>query len=585
MISRLSILLRHARSFAAPRNMSFVAALALSLSVFSSGVAGADPLSYNQTPFKLPIETASLTAVDLNGDGDLDLLAQLDTELRLYLQRDGGFDFDKDFISLPLSGRALGWDIGLVDAKGQPSLITLERGSEVLTYRLNETATAWRAPEILLSGVAAAIGSGVQRLHFVRDVNGDDRDDLVLPDGDRLALYLASIEGFLPPLRIDTQVRLDTTLFSPNLERRIGQALRIPPLRLRDVNGDLAADLIVDTDERLAVFLADPTAANYFSADPSFELDRLFIEESLGEFDIETLDFANLTGVLALTHEELLEDIDGDGIEDLLLREGGKVSVFPGTRAGIDVSTPTQVLRSGGNVLTTFLYDEDGDGSKDLWLWRVEPISVGDIFVWLALSGSISVEAFVYRNQGDAFARRPARKISVALKFPSVIRLASSLRQIADDARSAAKTTDTLTGLAQLDGSVDELIAEPSDSPLDASLDGMRVDLMLLMGNRLSLYLNVIEAAPAPTFLGALGYSADRDDYAIDLKAAVDAAMVSSNPLDGINSAPSLEIDFSSVTVSGGLVSARINQDNRDDIFVFTAMTPEAIEGILLLSD
>ena len=577
MISHLRFLQCHVRAFTALRTLSFVAAFALAVSGFSGGVAGADALSYTQTPFKLPIDTASLTAVDLNGDGQLDLLAQLDTELRLYLQRDGGFDFGADFISLPLTGRALGWDIGLVDADGKPSLVTLERGSEVLAYRLNEAATEWRAPEVLLSGVAAAIGSGVQRLHFVRDVNGDGRDDLILPDSDRLALYLAATEGFLPPLRIDTQVRLNTTLFSPDLERRVGQALRIPPLQLRDVNSDLAADLIVDTDERLAVFLADPTAANYFSADPSFELDRLAIEENLGEFDIETLDFANLTGVLALTHEELLEDIDGDGIEDLLLREGGKVSVFPGTRAGIDVSTPTQVLRSGGNVLTTFLHDEDGDGSKDLWLWRVEPISVGDIFVWLALSGSISVEAFVYRNQGDAFARRPARKISVALKFPSVIRLASSLRQIAEDARAAAETTDTLTGVAQLDGSVDE--------PIDVSGDTMRDDLMLLVGNRLSLYLNVIEAAPAPTFLGALGYSPDRDDYAIDLKAVVDAAMLSSDPLDGVNSAPSLEIDLSAVTGTGGLVSARINQDNRDDIFVFTAMTPDAIEGILLLSD
>jgi hypothetical protein len=108
---------------------------------------------------------------------------------------------------------------------------------------------------------------------------------------------------------------------------------------------------------------------------------------------------------------------------------------------------------------------------------------------------------------------------------------------------------------------------------------------MLLAGSRLSLFLNVIEAAPAPTFLGALGYSPDRDDYSIDLKAVVDAAMIASNPLDGITTPPSLDIDLPAPASSGGLVSARINQDNHDDIFVFTAMTPDAIEGILLLSD
>ncbi|GIT64306.1 MAG: hypothetical protein Ct9H300mP22_7060 [Gammaproteobacteria bacterium] len=54
------------------------------------------------------------------------------------------------------------------------------------------------------------------------------------------------------------------------------------------------------------------------------------IEERLGDFDIDNLDFSNLTGVLALTHEEVLDDVDGDGIEDLLLREGGKVSLFGG---------------------------------------------------------------------------------------------------------------------------------------------------------------------------------------------------------------------------------------------------------------
>ena len=59
--------------------------------------------------------------------------------------------------------------------------------------------------------------------------------------------------------------------------------------------------------------------------------------------------------MLALTHEEWLDDVDGDGIEDLLLREGGKVSLFLGTRDGMDLANPRQVLRSGGNVLASLL--------------------------------------------------------------------------------------------------------------------------------------------------------------------------------------------------------------------------------------
>ena len=95
-----------------------------------------------------------------------------------------------------------------------------------------------------------------------------------------------------------------------------------------------------------------------------------------------------------------MEDVDGDGIDDLLVREGGKVSLFGGTVGGMNFTQPRQVLRSGGNVLSTFLRDENDDGLKDLWLWRVENISVADIFVWLAFSGSIAIEAFIYPNDG-----------------------------------------------------------------------------------------------------------------------------------------------------------------------------------------
>ena len=301
---------------------------------------------------------------------------------------------------------------------------------------------------------------------------------------------------------------------------------------------------------------------------PDFLLDIAAIEENIGQFDIDNLDFSNLTGVLALTHEEILEDIDGDGIDDLLLREGGKVSIFTGQADGVNTDQARQVLRSGGNVLSTFLYDEDGDGLKDLWLWRVESISVGDIFVWLALSGSIAVEAFIYANNGERFEKRPARKVTVDLKFPSVLRLANAYQTLNNEAETLQADGVTRTAAARL------------DSPQEAN------DLLVLMNDQIKILLNTIEPAREDSFLGALNYSRNRDDYEIDIREIINNASRSGNPYQDLieSRAATDEIALSQEAVGGDLIAARLNDDEWDDIIVFTHFDASQIQGLLLLS-
>ena len=273
--------------------------------------------------------------------------------------------------------------------------------------------------------------------------------------------------------------------------------------------------------------------------------------------------------MLALTHEELLEDVDGDHIDDLLLREGGKVSLFRGTSAGMNLEEPLQVLRSGGNVLSTFLYDENEDGLKDLWLWRVEPVSVGDIFLWLALSGNIAIEAFIYANDGERFARRPHRKLTVSIRFPSVIRLATSFQELAREARDSQTEELTPSRLANLD---DEKV---------------RQDVLTLSQNQIQMFLNVIDSEPDTSpFLGSLNYTRNRDEYEIDIRELINNIAVSRNPLfeKVIERDVDLSIDLDTQVNNGDIMPVLLNGDSLDDIFVFTHYDSSNINGILLLS-
>jgi len=529
---------------------------------------GAD-LEFTEQAFDVPLETQQILMLDVDNDGLNDLLAILDNRLRIYQQNPDGFDFAAGFVDIEVAGQAVGWNIsaGLNDA-GRTEILTLVDGHELIAWTLD--ASGQPDPTTILTNLPGFISKGLNRLHFTRDVNGDNLDDLIIPGAEELHLYLnrGGLQ-FADPVTVQSDFRIRTNLQSDNLEGRTGQAIRIPVLELRDLNNDGRDDLISRTEASLQVFLSNPAGPEYFPAQASYALNIAEIEERLGGFDIDNLDFSNLTGLLALTHEEILDDVNNDGIADLLLREGGKVSVFVGTQSGMSMEQPIQVLRSGGNVLSTFLYDEDEDGRKDLWLWRVEPISVGDIFVWLALSGSVAVEAFIYPNEGERFARRPARRITVDLKFPSVIRLATSVSEIADEMRSSDTAIATPSAVGEVDGS------------------GNRADLLVLMGNQLDIFFDAIDPETGDTvFLSSLDYSRTRNNYEIDIREVIGSIDMSGNArLQNVSGQTAdMSLALESAVNNGDVMLADVNSDGLDDVFLITGEDSSHIKGILLTS-
>ncbi len=541
----------------------------LLISLCASALSAAE-IEYEQQPFSLPAEAEQLLVADTNADGLNDLITVVGQSLRIYLQNESGFDFQSRYIEINFDNEAVGWDLSTgYSETGAASIIALLDGSTAQVWHIEGSTLL--APTTIKANLPGFISKGVNRLHFSRDINEDGYDDLVIPGAGVINILINNGNGdFQSPLAIRSDMRLRTQLNINRFNRSAGQAVRIPVIELRDVSGDGADDLVSRTEEKLDVFIASPDVAPYFPQAPSFTLDIAAIEERLGDFDIDNLDFSNLTGVLALTHEEILDDVNNDGIEDLLLREGGKVSLFNGTGTGMDFETPRQVLRSGGNVLSTFLYDENEDGLKDLWLWRVESISVGDIFVWLALSGSVAIEAFIYPNDGERFARRPARKITIDLKFPSVIRLASAYEDLSSEVESLENATPTPTSTANLNNNLES------------------AELLKLVNNQVEIFLDSIEPEEEDTeFLGALGYSRQRDNYEINMREIIDNVAISgSRELQQVaGKQADLSIPLDTSISSGDIIATRINADNVDDAFVFTHYDASQIQGILLLSN
>jgi hypothetical protein len=561
IISRLSILL----------------CLAYGASSSAQPNSGSIP-DYESIPFSFSPETEKLISIDADNDGLVDILSISKQGMALYFQDSreavASFDFTNPSVKLEFNSQNIGWQISknypIANSNSGFAVLLFSEGQRVIQWSLNGRELT--APVELLSGLNGFAGGGINSLHLSQDINADGLEDLVIPAAGSLQLHIRNADGsYQEALQVMSDMGIDTRLsLQQSLERDIGQSIRIPQIELRDVNNDKRPDIISRTEERFDVFLAQQQDSRYFLPTPSFSLDLIEVRERMGNFDFDQLDFSNLTGMLALTHEEILDDVDGDGIEDFVLREGAKVSLFKGLPNGMDLSQPRQVLRSGGNVLTSFLHDENEDGKKDLWLWRIEPISVGDIFLWLAISGSIDVEAFIYLNEGESFARRPARKVTITLKFPSVVRAISTVMDFREQTQAASEALYTPTTVAGING-------------VDAN------DVIVLLENQIQFFLDSIqvqEPASEDRFLGSIGYSRQRDAYEIDLRRLIeDVEIEQQSELTAVaNRTPNFAVSLSGAMRNGDVLATHMNGDMYEDVFVFLQRTRESITGILLLS-
>lgn len=284
------------------------------------------------------------------------------------------------------------------------------------------------ARELFRDGEAVLPG-GVLWARIAADVTGDGRYEVLLPSRRGVRIWRRGEEGWR--LWIDGRhgVEIDVDVGSPDEPApEARRSLRVPSVEARDLNGDGVPDLAFDDGERIRFHWS--VGGRPPGPEPTFELDLEAIRRRLGEGRENLFEASNLLSALeqAVTYE--VEDFDGDGFADLLLRRGNKVTVYRGDATGVDRSRAAQVLRTGGNLIHAAAFDEDGDGRADLSLLVAQDVGVTDVLRWLVVGGEIELRLYTYRQEAPLrFARKPSRRRTLRVELPALRSLAAEVEE------------------------------------------------------------------------------------------------------------------------------------------------------------
>lgn len=260
-------------------------------------------------------------------------------------------------------------------------------------------ATEWE-PKPLTIGALSTIyrgePSGVASVDVARDVNGDGRDDIVLPDFDGLWIVKQDgTGGFAEPMKMPV---------APTMDSSLSVSYTVPPVYAFDYDGDGRGDLGVLDGDRLRVF-KDAAAASGDIVVPGGLTsgdggESVRVLNDVGDY--------NDDGVpdLSVSTEQ--------GQEDLLAATSATSFHFGKRRDGLVVfqGEPDATLQTGafGDVEMT---DVNGDGLVDAVVFAGE-FSVRKLISAL-VTRSMSVDIHIYYMGAAGFAAEPdlTRKIKV----------------------------------------------------------------------------------------------------------------------------------------------------------------------------
>lgn len=342
--------------------------------------------------------------------------------LRIYAFNDGTW---RPRCDTPLRPEVLFVDVANIG--GHDRLITYEPS------RLN-----WFDPEsatehtlVVVTAMTPPPNGDVPHVDITRDVNGDTRDDLVIPDSDGFWVFIQTRDGaFAEPVKLGPPTavagiydRVDKYQYTPWNQSRIHEI---------DYNRDGRNDLVFWNADRFEVHLQDEhrlfaSVATTFTTEVAFDSDKLASLAAPHGVRRRRKDHQP-TGELTGRVLHALTDMNGDGVADLgvFSLEGGglwhmhstyQVHFGTPTPDGSTVFAPdvSTTLQADGIPFRMVQHDFDSDGQVDMAFTTIKPriFKAIGMIIGAVLTGSVSLDLAFYRMEGDIYPDNPnaTRKI------------------------------------------------------------------------------------------------------------------------------------------------------------------------------